>query len=70
MSVFWKGEMPLGQNGTEYGRDGDFAHGHVKVNYWCDRDEFLAELDRRIADVREAMLKEATDARSEDWGSA
>jgi hypothetical protein len=69
MSVFWKGEIPLGRNGTEYGCDGDYVHGHIKVNYWVDREEFIAEVDRRLAEVRDAMIAEATHMRGEDWST-
>jgi hypothetical protein len=67
MSVFWKGVTYTGRNGVEYGCDDYFAHGHFKVNYWVDRDDFIAEVDQRIAIMRDAMIAEATKMRLEDW---
>lgn len=48
MSVFWKTE--------HYGYDGDFVHGHIKVNYWQDREAVAREIDRQFAEIREAAL--------------
>lgn len=67
MSVHWKGDMPLDLDGVEYGCDGDFAHGHIKVNYWRDRAEFIAEVDKRIAEMRTAVLAEADDYMRDQW---
>lgn len=48
MSVYWKTD--------HYGYDGDFVHGHVKVNYWQDREKVAAEIDTQMAEIREAAL--------------
>lgn len=50
MSVFWTGER--------VGYDGDFLHGHVQVNYWTPREEFEAELEGQLAEVRAGALAE------------
>lgn len=50
MSVFWKSE--------HFGYDGDFIHGHIKVNYWQDCENVEAEIDRQFAEFREAALAE------------
>jgi hypothetical protein len=69
MSVFWKGDVPLGGDGAEYGCDGDFAHGHIKVGYWRDREVFIAEVDRRIAEMREAMIAETEGMMADVWAN-
>jgi hypothetical protein len=48
MSVFWETD--------HYGYDGDFLHGHIKVNYWQDPTKVEAEIDRQLAEIRTAML--------------
>jgi hypothetical protein len=50
MSVFWKSE--------HFGYDGDFVLGHIKVNYWQDREKVEAEVDRQFAEIRAAVLAE------------
>jgi hypothetical protein len=49
MSVFWLECV---------GYDGDFMHGHIKVNYWEPREDFEAELDKQLAAVRADALRE------------
>lgn len=49
MSISWTGRV---------GYDGDEMHGAVIVNYWQDRAEYVAEVDRQIAEVRTGMLAE------------
>lgn len=32
--------------------DGDFIHGHIKVNYWTDLDKVQAEVDKQVEALR------------------
>jgi hypothetical protein len=50
MSVFWKTD--------HFGYDGDSVHGHVKVNYWQEREKVADEMDRQYAEIRRAALDE------------
>lgn len=50
MSIFWKTD--------HFGYDGDFMHGHIKVNYWQDLEKVEAEIDRQLAEIRAAMRAE------------
>jgi hypothetical protein len=42
VSVFWETD--------HFGYDGDFLHGHIKVNYWQDPTKVEAEIDRQLAE--------------------
>jgi hypothetical protein len=50
MSVFWSTER--------IGYDGDYLRGDVKVNYWQPVEDFEAELDAQLAQIRAEMLAE------------
>lgn len=58
MSVFWKTD--------HFGYDGDFLHGHIRVNYWQDRKKVEAEIDRQLAEIRAAMRAGFEELRKEE----